>query len=145
MAKFDREKFNEAVSYICQKLAAEPEPSLIKLRAVLFRSDFQSYGETGKPITGATYRAFEQGPAPDGLDEALFARVVELEKAYEKLHEICNSPEEQKDIAEKALDEAFASDARAEKAECDAERYANRLRELGEPLPPCECCNKAPT
>lgn len=61
---FDSAKFKELMLYVAEKSSSDEYFGATKLNKILFFSDFQSYGMTGSPITGATYQKLEHGPAP---------------------------------------------------------------------------------
>jgi hypothetical protein len=61
------ERLRELILYISEKCCDDPSFGATKLNKILFFSDFISYFETGKPITGAAYMKLPQGPAPKRL------------------------------------------------------------------------------
>lgn len=65
---FKSRKFKELVIYFSKRGIDE---GLVigstKLNKLLFFTDFESYAETGSPITGATYQRLTHGPAPREL------------------------------------------------------------------------------
>lgn len=65
--EFSRDKFKELVLYIAERSEDDPYFGAIKLNKILLFSDFFAYGNLGRPITGATYRALRRGPAPKEL------------------------------------------------------------------------------
>jgi len=68
--EIDKQKFKELVLYICSR-ADRSNLGSIKLRKILWLSDFISYLRTGKPITGVTYIKQEFGPVPNHLPPAI--------------------------------------------------------------------------
>src|ERR1041384_212988 len=64
---FDEHKFRELVLYIADRCQDDPRFGATKLNKILFYADFLHYGESGTPLTGATYRKLEHGPAPKQL------------------------------------------------------------------------------
>ena len=64
---FHQEKMNELVLYIAQESEKDPRFGATKLNKLLFYADFGSYRLLGAPITGATYRHLQAGPAPKEL------------------------------------------------------------------------------
>ncbi len=58
----DTEKLQELMLYVAAKLADDPKFGATKLYKVLFYSDFLAYGNTGAPITGASYVRLDNGP-----------------------------------------------------------------------------------
>jgi hypothetical protein len=83
---FDREKFKELVLYIADQSGDDPEYGATKLNKILFFSDFLSYAQRGKSITGAVYQKLPHGPAPRPL--------VPIQKELEESGdaELVNSP-----------------------------------------------------
>jgi hypothetical protein len=63
----DERKFRELVLYVSQKCATDPTFGATKLNKILFFSDFLSYGNLGKAITGVEYQKLPNGPAPRRL------------------------------------------------------------------------------
>ena len=63
--EFDAEKFRELLVYVAEQSVDDPTFGPIKLNKILYYADFAAYLELGQPITGATYRKFAEGPAPD--------------------------------------------------------------------------------
>jgi hypothetical protein len=58
------EKLGELILYISAKCESDPSFGKVKLNKILFLADFIAYERWGAPITGQTYFALEQGPAP---------------------------------------------------------------------------------
>ena len=67
--KFNETKFRETVIYIAGKCAGDPTFDTIKLNKILYYADFAAYRQLGSPITGAEYRKYAEGPAPDCMVE----------------------------------------------------------------------------
>src|ERR1039458_8064113 len=65
--EFDPEKFTELVLYVADQSADDPGFGATKLNKILFFSDFLSYAQRGKSITGAVYQKLPYGPAPRPL------------------------------------------------------------------------------
>lgn len=61
---FDAAKFRELVLYVAAASETDPRFGAVKLNKILFYADFAAYLELGQPITGATYRKLNEGPAP---------------------------------------------------------------------------------
>ncbi|MGD0289029.1 MAG: Panacea domain-containing protein [Candidatus Binataceae bacterium] len=78
------ERLRELILYVAEKCATDPEFNATKLNKILFYSDFVSYSKTGRPITGAAYKALEYGPAPKRLlpvrDRMIDAGELEIKK-----------------------------------------------------------------
>jgi hypothetical protein len=67
MPEFQEAKFKELVLYIAEKCMDDPTFGATKLNKILYFADFYAYGESGIPITGATYGKLPRGPAPRQL------------------------------------------------------------------------------
>jgi len=57
----------ELILYIARKSEEDERFGAVKLNKILFFSDFLSYAETGKAITGQAYQKLDFGPAPNQL------------------------------------------------------------------------------
>jgi hypothetical protein len=57
----------ELALYVAERSIGDIHFGAIKLNKLLFFSDFLHYGQTGAPITGATYRRRQFGPVPSEL------------------------------------------------------------------------------
>lgn len=64
MPQFNEAKFKELVIYIAQKCGDDPTFGATKLNKILYFADFYAYGESGAPVTGATYIKAPRGPVP---------------------------------------------------------------------------------
>lgn len=64
----NKEKYQEVILYLCQKLGGEIKGKK-KLAKLLYFADFDFYEINQKSITGDVYRAFPKGPLPSALDE----------------------------------------------------------------------------
>ena len=60
-----RDKLTEAVVYLCEKSADDPNFGVIKLVQLLYYADCAAYLKRGAPITGLTYLHFPHGPYPE--------------------------------------------------------------------------------
>ena len=60
----DVEKLRQLILYVSQKCAEHSEFGSTKLNKILYFSDFLSYANTGKPLTGVEYQRLKWGPAP---------------------------------------------------------------------------------
>lgn len=67
MSEYKEDKFKELVLYIAEKCTDDPTFGATKLNKILYFADFYAYGESGVPITGATYGKLPRGPAPRQL------------------------------------------------------------------------------
>jgi len=67
MPEFKEDKFKELVLYIAERCMEDPTFGATKLNKILYFADFYAYGESGVPITGATYMKLPRGPAPREL------------------------------------------------------------------------------
>jgi len=63
-----REKYQNAILYLCQKLKGELRGKK-KLAKLLYFADFDFYEKNQKSITGDVYRALPMGPFPSALTE----------------------------------------------------------------------------
>lgn len=61
---FDQTKFRELVLYIANRSESDPLFEVVKLNKILYYSDFAAYRILDRPITGASYQKFNEGPAP---------------------------------------------------------------------------------
>ncbi len=66
---FDAAKFRELVLYIAENSEDDPKFGVVKLNKILYYSDFEAYRRLERPITGATYRKYREGPAPSEILE----------------------------------------------------------------------------
>lgn len=64
----NREKYQEAILYLCRKLGGEIRGKK-KLAKLLYFADFDYFEKFGRPITGDVYTAKQMGPFPTALDE----------------------------------------------------------------------------
>jgi uncharacterized phage-associated protein len=62
--EFNEDKLKELIIYIASKCENHIYFGAVKLNKILFYSDFLAYLLWKKPITGATYYAYEHGPIP---------------------------------------------------------------------------------
>jgi uncharacterized phage-associated protein len=68
--QFDRDKYREAILYICSK--CDPDRlGAVKLNKVLYFSDMVFYAIHRRPITGETYRKQQFGPVAQHLRSTL--------------------------------------------------------------------------
>ena len=65
--EFQPQKFSQLVLHIARQSEADPRFGIVKLNKILYYSDFNAYRLLGHPITGAQYRKFLEGPAPDEI------------------------------------------------------------------------------
>lgn len=75
----------EAVIYLCEKSADDPNFGVIKLVQLLYYSDCAAYLKYGAPITGLTYLHFPHGPYPERWHR--LRREMEAAGAVETLYE----------------------------------------------------------
>ncbi len=78
---FDSVKFTELVLYIALRSETDRSFGATKLNKLLYYCDFFTYSQFGEPISGATYRRLERGPAP----RELVATLEQLEGAEEAI------------------------------------------------------------
>ncbi len=62
-----KERLRELLLFISDRCENDPTFGAIKLNKILFFSDFLSFAEHGKAITGVPYRKYGQGPVPTVL------------------------------------------------------------------------------
>ncbi len=67
---FNLDKFKELIVYIADQCSDDPSFGAVKLNKILYYSDFDAYRLLGQPISGATYRKLQAGPAPKELLQA---------------------------------------------------------------------------
>ena len=81
--KFDRERFKELIVYVVERCQDDPAFGAVKLNKILYYADFDTYRLLGTPISGATYRKLQAGPAPRELlmarDELIAERRIRQE------------------------------------------------------------------
>ena len=65
--EFDAEKLKELIVYVVDRCQEDPSFGAVKLNKILYYADFDAYRLLGQPITGATYRKLQAGPAPKQL------------------------------------------------------------------------------
>ena len=58
----DKGKFHELVIHSANLMADDRTASIIRINKILYYADFASYRETTRPITGACYRKYNEGP-----------------------------------------------------------------------------------
>ncbi len=75
----------EAVIYLCEKSADDPNFGVIKLVQLLYYADCAAYLKYGAPITGLTYLHFPHGPYPERWHR--LRREMEAAGAVETLYE----------------------------------------------------------
>lgn len=83
-SNYDKNKFKELIVYIASRCETDRYWNATKLNKVLFYSDFISYRNTGKSITGAMYFALPQGPAPKALLPVLDEMIENKDIAIER-------------------------------------------------------------
>lgn len=59
-----RERLRELVLFIADRCEADPSFGAVKLNKILFFSDFFSFAEHGRAITGVPYKKYGLGPVP---------------------------------------------------------------------------------
>jgi hypothetical protein len=65
-------KLNAAVHYICARCDDSSKLGAAKLNKTLFFADLAHYLETGKTLTGATYKKLQHGPVPSQILNSVF-------------------------------------------------------------------------
>lgn len=83
----NREKYQNVILYLCQKLGNEVRGKK-KLAKLLYFADFDLYEKSQKSITGDTYLAFPMGPVPATLEtitsEMTRKKMLEIELVEER-------------------------------------------------------------
>ena len=64
---FNPVKFRELILYLAAGGMKDPGFGLVKLATALYYADISAYIAMGRPVTGAAYRKYQQGPAPKQL------------------------------------------------------------------------------
>lgn len=64
-----RERMRQLILYIAGRSQYDRHFGVTKLNKILWWSDTWAFGQTGQPISGATYLRLPQGPVPDGIDD----------------------------------------------------------------------------
>jgi len=82
----NKEKYQDTVLYLCQKLGGRVHGKK-KLAKLLYFADFDFYEKYEKPITGDTYTALPMGPFPSALDEITDGMVDERQLSIESVPE----------------------------------------------------------
>ena len=68
---FNAVKFRELILYLAAGGMKDPGFGLVKLATALYYTDISACIAMGRPVTGAAYRKYQQGPAPEQLPEQL--------------------------------------------------------------------------
>lgn len=80
-----QKRLEEAILYIAGVCERDDAFAMTRLNKILFEADFYSYRTRGVPITGASYQALQNGPAP----RAMLPRLTELqEKSQLRIREV---------------------------------------------------------
>jgi len=64
MINYDNTKFKELLLYVSERSVGDPHFGKTKLNKILYYIDFQSYGMSGEPVSGAHYVRRPYGPVP---------------------------------------------------------------------------------
>jgi len=80
---FNKEIFKQTLLYILIKCGARPNVGKTVLYKLLYFCDFNYYELYEKPLTGATYRKINYGPAPCEFDE-----IIEEMKKKKQIQEV---------------------------------------------------------
>jgi hypothetical protein len=62
-----RQRLRELIIYISERCKDAPLFGAVKLNKTLYHSDFRAFERFGIPLTGASYFALRQGPAPKAM------------------------------------------------------------------------------
>lgn len=104
--KFNEEKFNKLVHYICYK--SNPKKlGAIKLNKILFYSDFISYVANGEPITNELYIKRQFGPVPKDILSSLEKLASESKIVIHEITVYKKKKREFVSIAEPEIDGVF--------------------------------------
>jgi uncharacterized phage-associated protein len=82
----NREKYQEAILYLCQKLGGEIRGKK-KLAKLLYFADFDYYEKNGQSITGDVYKALPMGPFPTALEQITHSMEKEGDLKIESVEE----------------------------------------------------------
>jgi hypothetical protein len=72
-----RTRLRELILYITDKCTDDPNFGSTKLNKILYFSDFVSFRDRGKPITGAQYMRWDNGPMPKHLKPVTLQMIQE--------------------------------------------------------------------
>lgn len=100
--KYREDVLKELILYVAAKCGLDEHYGVLKLNKILFYSDFQAYKQRGKPITGAVYKKYTHGPAPDVM-KRVRAEMVESGDAIEYQTPLPGTSDDGEPIAEKRL------------------------------------------
>jgi len=79
-----RQRLRELIIYIAERYKDAPLFGAVKLNKTLYGADFRAFERFGVPLTGTSYFALRQGPAPKAmvpiLDSLLEEGAIEIEK-----------------------------------------------------------------
>ncbi len=79
-----RQRLRELIIYISEQYKDAPLFGAVKLNKTLYHSDFRAFERFGIPLTGTSYFALKQGPAPKAmlpvLNSLLEEGAIEIEK-----------------------------------------------------------------
>jgi len=79
-----RQRLRELIVYISEHYKDAPKFGAVKLNKTLYHSDFRAYERFGVPLTGTSYFALKQGPAPKAmvpiLNSLLEEGAIEIEQ-----------------------------------------------------------------
>ncbi len=83
--QLQRDKLIEAVIYLSERSADDPNFGIIKLVNLLYYADCAAYLKYGAPITGVTYLHFPHGPYPEHWYQVrrMMQKAGDVEVVYE--------------------------------------------------------------
>lgn len=81
-----REKYKQAILYLCRKLGGEVRGKK-KLAKLLYFVDFDLFEKTETSLTGDTYKALPMGPFPSALEEMTSEMSLEKSLSVETVGE----------------------------------------------------------
>lgn len=96
--KYDEQKLKELILYVAAKCDEDPRFGAVKLNKILFFSDFAAYAKFGRPITGAEYRKYPQGPCPSRM-KVIKQEMENGREAYEYINPLDDGLRERRLLA----------------------------------------------
>jgi hypothetical protein len=66
-----QDRLRSLVIYVSAKCEQAERFGLVKLNKILWKADFESYADRGRPVTGRPYQRLPEGPAPREMPRIL--------------------------------------------------------------------------
>jgi len=104
-----RQRLRELIVYIAERYKDAPLYGAVKLNKTLYHSDFRAYERFGIPLTGTSYFALKQGPAPKAMVPILNSLLEEGAIEIEQRH-VGNRVQKRVTAKRKAFLELFTGD-----------------------------------